>query len=585
MFGYHGCYLRIDLSSRTNRRIALSSETLREALGGVGLGARLLIDEAPAGVDPLGAEAPVVIAFAPLVGTSLTTSAKFAVVAKSPLTGMICDGLSGSDFALAGKAMGVDAIVVVGRAREPSVWRGGRLEPTSLWGCSAAETELRLGAAGQVLAIGVGGERQVRFAGLSNGGRHLGRGGLGAVWGAKNLKALVVEGSTKTSIANSHVVRRIAQSLARRSQGEATAKYRETGTAANLAVLNRLGVLPTRNFQQGRFEEAGKLIGGDKSSETPVERRSCARCTIGCEHRYALPGGRTTRVEYESVFALGSLCGVSDSKSVTEAIEKCDVLGLDTISTGATMAFAMECRERGWLEEGPRFGDGEALSSWVEAIGERRGLGDRLAEGTRRLAQQMGPAAEKIAPHVKGLELPGYEPRGMHAQALGYAICTRGADHNRTGGYAVDLSEGGNRWRGSEQAAEGLVESEDQSALIDSLILCKFLRGVFTDFWSETAEMLNAVTGWDTTADELRSSARRIVTSRKLFNVREGWKPQDDSLPGRFFDEPIEGAGGVQASLDRSRLEGMIRTYHRIRGWSEEGYPASQVGSSHGGGR
>ena len=578
MFGYHGRYLRIDLSSGSSRCVGLSEKTLMSTLGGVGLGARILMQEAPVGVDPLSPAAPVVIAFAPLVGTVLTTSAKFAVVAKSPLTGMLCDGLSGSDFALAGKAMGVDAIVIVGRASRPSIWRKDRLEATDLWGCSAAEAEIQLGAAGQVLAIGVAGERQVRFAGLSNGGRHVGRGGLGAVWGAKNLKALVVEGVEKTSVSDPAGVRQIAHSLAKRSRGEATAKYREVGTVSNISVLNRLGALPTRNFQKGRFEGAAKLIGGEDSIQAPRERRSCARCTIGCEHRYALPGGRTTRVEYESVFALGALCAVDDSDCVAEAIERCDVLGLDTISTGATLAFAMECHERGWMDAGPKFGDGENLASWVDAIGERRGLGDRLAEGTRRLAREMGPAAEAIAPQVKGLEMPGYEPRGLHAQALGYAICTRGADHNRTGGYAVDLSEAGNRWRGSDQTAKRLIEAEDQAAMIDSLILCKFLRGVFVDFWTEAAEMLNAVTGWKRTADDLKQSAQEIVMNRKLFNLREGWRPEDDGLPGRFFDEAIEGAGGIEARLDRPRLQRMIRVYNQSRGWSAEGYPASPIG-------
>ena len=355
------------------------------------------------------------------------------------------------------------------------------------------------------------------------------------------------------------------------------------GTVSNISVLNRLGVLPTRNFQEGRFEGASKLIGGEASVQAPRERRSCARCTIGCEHRYSLPGGGTTRVEYESVFALGALCGVDDSECVAEAIEMCDVLGLDTISTGATLAFAMECHERGWIEAGPRFGDAKGLVTWVETIGERRGLGDRLAEGTRRLAREIGPAAEAIAPQVKGLEMPGYEPRGLHAQALGYAICTRGADHNRTGGYAVDLSESGNRWRGSDQTAKRLIEAEDQAALIDSLILCKFLRGVFVDFWAESAEMLNAVTGWGPTADDLRRSARQIVTDRKLFNLREGWRPEDDGLPARFFDEAIEGAGGVEARLDRSRLDHMIRVYNQSRGWSAEGYPASLIGLGRGG--
>jgi len=571
--GHHGAYLRIDLSRGTHRRVPIEAAVLREHIGGVGIGAWLLEHEAPPGVDPLAPEAPIVIAFGPFVGTPLTTSAKLAVVAKSPLTGMISDGLSSSHFAVAGKATGVDAIVIVGRAAEPSVWRAGRLEPTTLWGRSAAETERRLDAAGRVLAIGVAGENGVRFASLSNGGRHAGRGGLGAVLGSKRLKAIVVGGAQPTTLHDRERVQQLARGLAGRSRGEATAKYRELGTVANLAAFDRLGVLPTRNFQQGRFAGAGALIGGAGAGPRPHERRACAQCTIGCEHRYAGAAGGTTRVEYESLFALGPLCGIDDSDAVLESIQRCDEYGLDTISTGGTLALAMECVERGWLAEGPRFGDARSLLDAIDDIAHRRGLGDRLAEGSRRFAASIGDGALAIAPHVKGLELPGYEPRALHAQALGFAVGTRGADHNRSGAYEVDFSAEADRTRGDARTARLAAEAEDRAVLLDSLILCKFLRGAFDDLWAESAEMLAAVTGWPVDADELRASARRIVTLRKRFNVREGWRPEHDTLPDRFFDEAVDEEGAAPAALGRDRLARMVRAYNLARGWSADGYP------------
>lgn len=574
MYGFHGAFLRIDLTRDTATRVPLDESVLRAHLGGVGLGAWLLGREAPPCVDPLSPEAPLVIAFSPLVGTPLTTSAKFAVVARSPLTGLLSDGLSSSTFAIAGKAMGVDAIVIVGRCSRLSVWREGRLEATGLAGRSAAETEAALGAPGRVLAIGPAGENGVRFASLSNGARHAGRGGLGAVMGAKRLKALVVGGGdVPTAVRDPERVRGLARDLARRSLGDATAKYRELGTASNLEVFDRLGLLPTRNFQRGRFAGAARLVADGLSPGRPRERRSCAHCTIGCEHRYAARDGSTTRVEYESLFALGSLCGVDDPGTVIEAIRLCDAFGLDTVSTGGTIAFAMECVERGWLAPGPRFGDGPSLLGTIEDIALRRGVGDWLAEGSRRAADRIGHGARAIAPHVKGLELPGYEPRALHAQALGFAVGTRGADHNRAPAYEVDFSEHADRLRGDARSVAGVVATEDRAAVMDSLILCKFLRAAFDDFYGEAAEMLETVTGWSMTGESLREVGARIVTLRKRYNVGAGWRPEDDTLPDRFFDERLTEAGVPEGSLSRARLAAMIRAYYRARGWSASGYP------------
>lgn len=563
-FGVHGRYWRFDLTAGRGEFVALEESVIRRVLGGVGLGAWLLHREAPRGVDPLAPEAPLIFAFSPLVGTPLTTSAKFAVVAKSPLTGFISDSLSSSHFAIAGKRMGVDAIVLVGACREPSELVNGALRPSKLWGRSPAETEAALAGEGRVASIGVAGENRVRYATISNEGRHAGRGGLGAVMGAKRLKALVVRGGTPTALADPARVVELAKDLSARSFGPATAKYRELGTVANLLAFNRLAALPTRNFRRGTFEQAVELSAEQMAPLREKARRSCAACTIGCEHIYGTREGASARMEYENLFALGPLLGVGDPDRVIAMSAACDELGLDTVSAGGTIAFAMECVERGLLAEGPRFGD--PVEGLLRDIAHRRGLGDLLAEGSKRVAERIG--GHEFAPHVKGLEIPGYEPRALQAMALGFAVGTRGADHNRSGAYEVDFSTKADRLHGDEETARLAVEPEDRAALIDSLILCKFLRGVFADLWGESAEMLRAVAGWDATAGELREVARRVVDLRKAFNVREGWTPDLDTLPDRFLTEPLPEGG----TLTRERLAGMIRAYNEVRGWTPEGH-------------
>jgi aldehyde:ferredoxin oxidoreductase len=573
-FGYHGCYLRIDVTTGTAERVPLGDAVLRQFLGGSGLGVKLLLDEGAAHVDPLAPEAPLVFAFSPLVGSPLTTSAKFAVVSKSPLTDRINDSLASSGFAIAGKGCGCDAIVIVGRASELSVViiddAGVRLEPaTEYRGATCKETETglkaRLGAGYRVASIGPAGEHLVRYATISHDGRHAGRGGSGAVLGAKNVKAIAVRGTQRAEWAHPQELTALSKALSKRSFGPATAKYRELGTATNLLTFNRFGALPTRNFQSGTFEEAVNISPEQMSTTHTKTRKSCMACTIGCEHIYSRGNGGV-RLEYESLFALGSLCGVGDADAVLRASQRCDELGLDTISAGGTIAFAMECVERGWLDA-PwlKFGDGESMLRAIEMIGAREGLGNLLAEGSRRAAQAIGHNSIAIAPQVKGLEIPGYEPRALQTMALGFAVGARGADHNRSGAYEVDFSDKVDRRHVTLDAVRHAIDTEDKAALMDSMILCKFLRGVFEDFHAEAAGMLRSVTGWDVTADELRETAKRIVSAKRQFNLLAGWTPAEDTLPERFLNTPLP--NDLEASLSRERLDGLVAEYHRQRGW------------------
>src|SRR5207253_10007621 len=247
-------------------------------------------------------------------------------------------------------------------------------------------------------------------------------------------------------------------------------------------------------------------------------------------------------------------------------------LGLDTISGVAGVAFAMECAEKGLLRaDGLRFGNADAQLDLLERIARREGLGDLLAEGTRRAAAVIGGDAPDFAPHVKGLEIPGYEPRTLQTMALGFAVGSRGADHNRSGAYEADFSAKADRLHGSPEAAALAVETEDRAALIDSLILCKFLRGVFSDLYAESADLLACVSGWDVTADELRAVAQRIVTAKKLYNIREGWTSAEDTLPRRFLSERLPDGVSRGAVLPRAQLQRMIDSYYAARGWQKDG--------------
>jgi aldehyde:ferredoxin oxidoreductase len=597
--GYHGRYLRVDPRPGRTGCVALEERVLRHFLGGVGLGAWILAHETSPGVDPLGPEAALVFALSPLVGSPLTTSAKFAVVAFSPLTGRVCDALSSSHFAIAAKRTGVDSLVVTGLCDVPSIVLidgTDRVEPTvqwlpasSLWGLSAQEAEERIrsqhGREWQVAAIGPAGERLIPFATLSHDGRHAGRGGLGAVLGSKRIKAIAVRGNHLSQPADPAQTIALAKQYARKSFGPATEKYRELGTVANLLVFNRFDALPTRNFQASSFEGADLLSAAELAPARRIARASCASCTIGCEHIYAAGSGDSggVRLEYESLYALGPLCGVDQPAAVLAAAKACDDAGIDTISTGATIAFLMQCAESGLVGERLepsqrplRFGDGVAVREAIDALVARRGtLGELFALGSRRAAERIGGEAPAFAPHVKGLELPGYDPRSLHTMALGLAVGTRGADHNRSGAYEADFSERTDRRQGGAHSAALAIETEDRAAVMDSLILCKFLRGVFGDFYAEAAEMLAAVTGWRMTKYELAALAQRVVNARKCLNEREGWTRAEDTLPDRLLVPPE--STSAAPGLSRQRLDTMIAAYYQERGWDQEGRVPSDL--------
>ena len=589
MHGYNGALLVIDVSKQSWSWKELDQGILRQFLGGTGLAAYLLYKYCPAGIDAFDAKNPLVFCSSPLVGTKLTTSSKFAVATKSPLTGFIGDSLSSSHLAVSIKEVGADAVILTGISKE---WvtinvtdEGVSFESgTELLGKSTSETEAalkeELSDTHRIACIGPAGENLVRFASISNdGGRQAGRTGAGAVMGSKRVKAISFIGRKTMEVSDPNAILKIRGEMAKKSLGFATEKYRNMGTMANISIFNRLKVLPTANFKEGSHEYAENISGESLHLEENVSSAHCANCTIGCEKLIKIPGesGKSVRMEYQSLYAMGPLVNLVDRKQVLENSKLCDELGMDTISAGATIAWYLEATERNLIPPlTDNFGshnrvDELSVNHILDSIAHREGVGDLLAEGCMRASEKIGGGTDSFAMHVKGLEMPGYEPRNLKTMGLALAVSTRGACHNRSSAYEHDFSDQIDEGSGYDIYGELVKESEDYSAVMDSLIWCKFVRKVFVDFYQESVEILNHVTGWDVTEPELRMCGERINNVKKMFNVREGWFRDHDTLPARILNEPIIGQKGEEIRLNKADLDTMIASYYEARGWSPSG--------------
>jgi len=588
VYGYAGRVLIVQADTGAWHAMPLSPAEAQRWLGGAGLAVWWLYQFSRPGIEPLDPSAPLVLAGCPLVDTGITTTSRAAFAARSPQTRLLGESLISSHFAVALRRAGWDGLVLTGAAPEWSVLLVGESEvrilpAPELQGLSAPAAEQairqRWGGELQVAAIGPAGEHGVAYATISHDGRHAGRTGMGAVLGAHRCKAIAFRGERRTPCADPAGLAARAAGLRTRSLGPETARYRLVGTSANLLTFDRLGILPSRNFQAAAFPDAAQLTGEQLAGGLGRERTGCAGCTIGCEHRFLPAAGKpAVRAEYESLYALGPLLGIGDPEVVLEAIRLCDEYGMDSISLGGTLAWAMECGEHGagkaWLSDGPalRFGDGEAVLEWIPRIAGRRGTGPALlAEGSRTAAGRVGEGSERWAIHVKGLELPGYEPRALKTLALGLAVSARGACHNRSSAYDRDLAAGRDRLEARATRGRDAAEAEDLAAVLDSLVLCKFLRRCFDDLYSEAAELYHLVTGLPMGGPELRAAGGRIVTLKRLYNQREGATRADDTLPPRLLEELLPEGPAAGAGLSRPELEAMLDDYYQVRGWGRDG--------------
>jgi aldehyde:ferredoxin oxidoreductase len=595
MKGYGGRILSVDLTDGRSRIESLDEATARALLGGNGLAARLLYDRVPAGVDPFDPANAVVFAVGPITDTTIPGNSRALVATKSPLTGLFFDSTFGGRFPATLKRTGFDAVVISGRAPAPSylvIDEGGpRLEPArDLWGRGTRDTVAALAAAegadADAIAIGPAGEHRVRFAAMAHYWKNRegvsGRGGIGAVLGAKHLKAVVVKGGRKTEVADPAALKALVEQT-REPVKTGTQALSTFGTPFLVGPINALGGLGAYNLRQETFAEA-RAVGGEAMKAHYHDRdTTCLKCPVACGKQYAIgegefAGTRAKMPEYETIFALGPMLGIDNPEALILANDLCDLLGMDTISMGVTLAFVAEALERGWLtaaEVGVPFGWGDwrGMLALVEQTARREGFGARLAEGAWRLAESVRPEATRLVYAVKRLELPAHSARALKGLSIGYATATRGGSHHDTRPtpqYAAGFDR-----RGTADKPAFAVRSQHFTAVGDSLVMCRFTseRGFGLFLGEPYAAMVRAVTGFDVTVDELERVGERIVNLERLFNVREGVRRDADVLPWKVMHEPIPDGPSAGMYCPPDELAAMLDEYYRLRGWSADGVP------------
>jgi len=591
MYAYTGKILHIDVTNRKTSVQRVGPDFLKKYLGGVGLATRLVYDNTPKGCDPLGPDNALCFAVSAFAGTTVPVGTKHGVAAKSPLTGFIGDSLSGSYFSEMMRRAGYDGIVIKGQApRWVVVFIDDDdvqfLDAAPYMGMTTLETQQaireRLGDENvRVSAIGPAGERLVRYASIDNDGRQVGRTGNGAVMGSKRIKAIAIRGSQPITVADPKGLMEASLRLIKASRGPGTLKYRTLGTPANVLNMNKLGVLPTRNFQETVFEHAEKVSGEYLRERYHVKSVACAGCSIACEQWGAVKEGKykgaMIGLDYEPLFAVGPNCGIGDMAAIIRLVQLCDEYGMDAMSTGVVISWAMECYERGILTKEdfgglePNFGNDDAAVELVRRIAYREGIGDLLAEGVKRASERVGKGSEHFAMHVKGLEMPGYDVRSLKTFAMGLAVVARGACHNRALSYEVDVKGEVDRFTAEPGRGKLAMEKEDFACILDCLVLCKFLRNCFTDFEREVAEIYTMTTGIPLTPEELKQVGERVVNLKKAFNIREGWTMADDWLPPRVLEDPLPSGPGKGVRVTPEELRMLIQDYYAARGWTPEG--------------
>ncbi len=594
--GYMGRFLRVDLTTRRITDETIPEPTLRAYIGGSGLGARLLFDETARDTDPLGPENRLLFLTGPLTGVTIPTSGRHAVIAKSPL-GIWGEADCGGTFGNELKRAGIDGVIFEGQADQPTYLLiadgAASLEDApELWGRDSFETQemlrARHGDRVVVTCIGPAGERLATIAGIMNDGHHgraAARGGLGAVMGSKRLKAIAVAGTKRPVVIHDDKLRPLVKQMTLRIK-ERTASLRDFGTAGGVLASEAIGDLAIQNWRRGTWRAGAEKLSGQALAETIFTGKYfCRACTIGCGREIEIKDGPYAGVkgggpEYETLAGLGSLCLVDDLNAVSKANELCNRYGIDSISTGAVIAFAMEAFERGLLRPSDTdgldltWGNAETMIALVEKIGKREGIGDLLANGVRYAAQQLGGEAPSFALEVKGLEPAYHDPRSLSSLAAAYATYSRGACH-RSYSHYLDrnaLPELGFEKpldrQGTERKGIAAAVMQDYGGLYNSLKLCQFIiRGVTVQ---EVVDCLNYVTGWDMDMAEFMRSGERASNLKRLYNVRLGMSRKDDTLPCRMLHETLPDGG---AANYLPNLEAMLDEYYDYRGWTRDGIP------------
>jgi len=596
LYGYAGRILHIDLTTGKTHVEPLNKEYARKYIGGIGLGMRLLLDHSKPGVDPLSPENPLILTTGPISGTMWPTGGNgHAFVSKSPESFGVGESKSHGSFGTELKRAGYDAVIFKGKAEKlVYIWIDDDsvqfLDASHLRGKSPAETEDMIKEdLGdyyiRVASIGLAGEKLSRIACIINEKtRAAGRTGMGAVMGSKNLKAIAVRGTHDVTVAKLEEFLEFVKEFHERMKGPATQKYRTLGTPLNVLVHNSLACMPTRNYNNSCFEGAEKVSGETMNERFVAKIIGCSSCAMRCEHVCVVPEGpykgTMTRLEYEPLWAMGPYCGVDRLDAILKGMDLSNYYGVDAIGVGVIVGFAMDCYEKGILTEkdldgiDARFGNHEALVQLIEKIGKREGIGDILAEGVKIAAEKIGKGAEKLAQHIKGVEVTGYDLRALKTAALGFAVSFRGADHNRHGAYGFDVKGKVNRLIVEKGRGLMVKDMEDQYTIIDSLIVCKFSRGTYYKGFEDLAKLYSLVTGFEVTAEEMKRTGERINNVARLFNVREGFSRKDDTLPYKVMHLPIPDEGPSKgAYVSQKELDFLLDDYYEARGWNKDGIP------------
>ena len=599
--GFTGKVLRVNLSNEKISSENLEETFYRRYFGGRGLISYYLLNELEPRIDPLGPDNKLIFACGPVTGAPVSGSGRNSVGAKSPLTGAYGEAEAGGFWGAELKRAGFDAIIVEGKASSPVyLWIHDKKvelrDASSLWGLEIKKSQETIRTdlgdkTVKVAQIGPGGEKLVRYASVVNDMNHVaGRCGMGAVMGSKNLKAVAVKGSRSVPVSKPKRLGKLAKWMAQNVDNVARVLH-TYGTGVEMDVMEETGNLPVRNFRDGDFPEVDSISAEAVKEHVRVGMGTCFACAVACKKEVKVNerwnvdpayGGP----EYETLASLGSNCGVSDLKAVCKANELCQRYCIDTISTGVTISFAMECFEHGLLTKADTggmdlsFGNAESMVKLVELIGEKRGLGALLAEGTKRVAEHIGNGAEEFAVHVKGQEVPMHDPRLKRGEALGYAVSPTGADHvhnihdtflypqlpksyNSLGVLeAVPVED-----FGPKKVRLYKIVGEWRT-LNNFLVMCLFTP------WSvlQKVEIVRSVTGWNTTAFELMKVVERGNTLARIFNLREGFTEKDDWLPPRFFKPKTSGALS-ETSVNPEDLQKAKLLYYDMMGWTEQGVP------------
>jgi aldehyde:ferredoxin oxidoreductase len=583
MKGFFNKILRINLKTKTFREEAIADSVYETYLSGKGLGIYLLMKENPPGVDPLSPQNKLIFCVGPATDTRIYGSCRHGVFTKSPLTGIYSESYSGGKAAEPMSRTGYDAFILEEASSKP-VWieisdrKVTFHEAKDLWGKDTYSTEDEVlkranqkGAA--TLVIGPAGENLVRYAVIENDyWRSLGRTGVGAVMGSKKVKAIAFHGEKKRQIAHSDRLEQFAkETLERGKDSPGAQNYRRLGTAMLVAMTNTVGGFPSKYWHLGTFEGWEKISAEALLERCQVRPSACLRCFMACGNLSEVKEGRHKGLkiegpEYETIYAFGGLCMVHEIEEIAYLNDICDRLGMDTISAGSLCAFAIEASEMGRIKEKISWGDVDKIAELLHDITSKNGIGAILAEGIRHAAKRWD--MEDIAIHVKGLDPAGYDPRVLKGMGLANATSDRGACHLRSTFYKAELS-GMIPSDQMEGKAKLFLEFEDRFNIHDSLILCRFYRDIYWD-WNYLSTIVEVTTGLKLDENGLRKISSTIQNETRKFNLREGITAKDDTLPKRFFDEPL---GKDEKTIRREDLQKMLQDYYALRGWNSEGIP------------